>query len=113
MTRYVMRGRPLGDTVLAGYAIGDEFDANLDPDTEQQLVGSGAIAPASETPEPQPEPEQQPEPDEQPDEEEPDEDEQPDEQPELEPAKAKAKNAPTKTKTAAKRNRAQSTVRRR
>jgi outer membrane biosynthesis protein TonB len=105
MKTYRMTGRPAEPIdLLIGHTIGDEFPADLDSETERNLVGAGVLAVLDETPEPETEPE-------------PEEEEEPEPEPEEEPepvpaAKAKAvKTDEPKAKQAAKRNRASGTVR--
>jgi outer membrane biosynthesis protein TonB len=44
MTTYRMTGRPLTPfTVLEGRVMGEEFEADIDDEIEQLLVGSGAL----------------------------------------------------------------------
>lgn len=45
MKRYEVIGIPLSPPfdVLAGRAVGDQFDARIDEDVEQLLIGAGAL----------------------------------------------------------------------
>jgi hypothetical protein len=55
MKRYEVTGIPLSPpfSVLAGRRVGDIFEADVDPDIEQLLIGAGALRPLSR-PKPQP-----------------------------------------------------------
>ena len=56
MARYVMTGRPVNApfTELQDHQIGDIFEAEIDPEIERVLCGSGALQLLSDEPEPKP-----------------------------------------------------------
>jgi hypothetical protein len=106
MKRYEVTGIPLGApfSALTDRRIGDQFDADLDPDIERILLGAGALIVIGES-EPEPEPETEPEPEAEP-EPEPEAEPEPEPEPEVE-------HEPEQPKAAPKRNRAASTTRKR